>query len=73
MKSIPPGTWTNLLSSSSIAERVIRDFDVPDSKFSSVLKKLLVADFKRRVNMEGKNGTTGQPIPERKTNRVDDL
>ena len=46
----------------------------PDSKISSVLKKLLVADFKRRVYMEGKNGTTGgQPIPERKTNRVDDL
>ena len=48
--------------------RMIPDFEVLDSKIVSALKKLLTSDFKTRVCMEGQKGTTGQSIPERKTN-----
>ena len=41
-----------LKSSSSILGRMLPDFEVLDSKKASALKKLLSADFTRRVHME---------------------
>ena len=48
------------------------DDDALGSNTESALKKL-TADFKRRVYMEEQKGTTGQTIPERKTNCLHDL
>ena len=42
-------------SSSSIVERRLPDFEVLDSKLASALRKLLTADFKRLVYMEGQS------------------
>ena len=41
-----------LKSCSSISGRIIPDIEVLDTKIASALKKLLTADFKRRVYME---------------------
>ena len=61
-----------LKSSISMLGRMVPDCEVPDSKLTSALKKLLTADFKRRVYMEEQRGTTEQLIPERKTNCLHD-
>ena len=59
--------------SSSLFGRMLPDFEALDSEIASALKKLLTAGFKRRFYMEAQKGTTGQSIPERKTNCLDDL
>ena len=44
--------WTNLESCKMILGRMIPDFEVLESTIASALKKLLTADFKRRLYME---------------------
>ena len=48
---------------------MIPDFEVLDSKIATALKKLLTADFKRRVHMEEQK----EPVLERKTNCLHDV
>ena len=58
----------DLKSSNSILGPMIPDFEVLEAKIASALKKSLTADFKT-ASLHGRvRGTTGQSIPERKTN-----
>ena len=51
-ESAPPRIWTNWSVLVPLLGRIIPDFEVLDSKYASASKKLLTADFKRRVYVE---------------------